>query len=98
MSSDDSASAMKALRLSDYAYIGVRPADEQPAEGPTVILGDHDADGLAYALAQARHVWPDCEAWALVGSDEKMIRTDPTWAPSVHALRTPQQLATFTTA
>jgi hypothetical protein len=98
MTTQQTRSILAALHLADYAYLGVRPKDSTPPEAPAIILDGRTATDLAYAMATAGEQWPECEAWELIGSDEQMIRTDPRWQPTMHALRTPATLATFSTA
>lgn len=97
MSPDETRALLQALRQVDHTYVGVRPADATPAEAPCIILGGRTANDLSYALVTAGQVWPDCTAWALIGSDEKLKISDPEWPPTMHALRMPATLAPFTT-
>lgn len=88
----DTAPAERALAQCDLAYIGIRPADGE-LESPAMLLGSHNAHGLSYALDGAARWWPKCTRWALVASDERLMRMDPAWPPGVRQLTKPQVLA-----
>jgi hypothetical protein len=86
------------LRDTSHRYTAIRPADATPAEAPGILIGGHAANDLAYAFDDAGEQWPQCQQWALIGSDELLIRIDPTWPPRMRSLRMPDTLATFATA
>jgi hypothetical protein len=98
MTIDDTRTLITAVQQCDYAYMGIRPADATPAEAPCIMLADATANAVADALAAASEEWPDCNQWALIGSDEQLIRANPQWPPRMRAFREPAQLATFSTA
>jgi hypothetical protein len=93
----DTRTLLQTLRASTHRYIGIRPADATPTEAPCIVLQERTANDLAYACTTAGQVWPECQGWALIGSDEQLVRNDPTWPPTMHALRMPVTLATFRT-
>jgi hypothetical protein len=97
MSPKDTRALMTALHTNDHAHLGIRPADATPAESPCVLMGGATANDLSYALVTAGQVWPDCEDWALIGSDEVEQLASPGDVPTMHALRSPDTLATFAT-
>jgi hypothetical protein len=87
--------ALQALRSSDHAYKGVRPADATPAEAPAFILEDDTAGSLDYAASSAADYWPQCSQWALIAGDEEVTDASDDWPPGLQALRTPVTLAQF---
>ena len=97
MSPQDTRALLLALKTTDYQFLGIRPADATPAESPCIVLQEHSANDLSYAPVTAGQVWPQCSEWALIGSDERLTLTTPGSVPTMHALRQPATVATFTT-
>jgi len=85
---------LQALRASDHAYKGVRPADSTPAEAPAFLLQDDTVGSLDYAASAAIDYWPQCSQWELIGSDEQ-LGAQRNLPPGLAGLRTPTKLATF---
>lgn len=85
---------LQALRASDHAYKGVRPADATPAEAPAFILQDGTVGSLDYAASAAADFWPQCKQWELIASDER-IGQAADWPAGLYALKAPTTLATF---
>jgi hypothetical protein len=85
---------LQALRGSDHAYKGVRPADSTPAEAPAFILQDDTVGSLDYAASAAIDYWPQCSQWELIASDEQ-LGAKGDWPPGLSALQTPITIATF---
>jgi hypothetical protein len=85
---------LQALRASDHAYKGVRPADATPAEAPAFVLQDDTVGALDYAASAAADYWPEARQWELIASDEQ-LGAQGDWPPGLAALRTPVTLATF---
>jgi len=94
MTPPETRNALIALRT-DHAYIAVRPADATPAEAPAFLVEQHTVQSLDYAWAEARDRWPECPRWAIIASDELLHLKDPTWPPTLRALRSPITLTTF---
>jgi hypothetical protein len=97
MTTTDSSNAIAALSKTDHAYLAIRPADATPAEAPGFLLAARSINAFNYSLQDAGKFWPDCHAWSLIGSDELLIQQGTDWPAGMNALRTPAQLATFTT-
>ena len=95
MTPTDTRQVLQALQRSDHKYIAIRPADSTPQEAPAIVLSEPTANALAYAMNTAGENWPDCSAWSLIGSDELLLQIDPSWPPTMRALRTPVEIATF---
>ena len=101
MTPTETRTLMQALRNSDHAFLGIRPADATPAEAPCIVLQGATANDLSYALVTAGQHWPECTEWNLIGSDEELSIAQP-WnadgTPSdLRALRMPDTLASFET-
>jgi hypothetical protein len=86
---------LQALRSSDHAFKGVRPADATPAEAPAFLLEDDTVGSLDYAASAAADYWPACSQWALIAGDEQLADQSKDWPPGLHALNKPVTLATF---
>ncbi len=100
-----------ALRHAVYRFIGVRPLTNQHlADEPCIVLGEHTLISLDMALQEARAMWPNAEAWQLIGSDLELVRTaeshpkvmaaapESIMSPRGRILRSPVELAAFHTA
>jgi hypothetical protein len=85
------------LRTSAHRYLAIRPTGATPAEAPGILLDGRTANDLAYACITAGQAWPEAKQWDLIASDELLLRNDPTWVPTMRALRMPTTLATFET-
>jgi len=85
---------LQALRGSDHAYKGIRPADATRAEAPAFVLQDDTVGSLDYAASAAVDYWPECEQWDLIASDEQ-LGAQGDWPAGLVALRTPIKLANF---
>lgn len=97
MSPTDTRALLNRLRISAHRYLAIRPLDATPAEAPAILIQDRNATALAYACTTAGQVWPQCEEWVLIGSDELLMLRGADWVPTMRALRMPETLATFTT-
>jgi hypothetical protein len=88
---------LRQLRTASHRYIGIRPVDATPAEAPCITLDGRTANDLAYACTTAGQVWPQCQQWVLIGSDQALVLRGADWPPTMRALRMPATLATFQT-
>jgi hypothetical protein len=94
MTPTDIRKAIAALTKADYHFVGLRPADAAPT-APCILLPAHDVGGLSYAADAAGRHWPDCTDWALIAADDELIMQDPAWPVEMRALRSPVQIAAF---
>jgi hypothetical protein len=97
MSPADTRALLQQLRTSPHRYLAIRPSDATPAEAPGILLQDRTANDLSYACTTAGQVWPQCEQWDLIGSDELLNLKGKDWVPTMRALRMPEKLASFNT-
>ena len=84
---------LQALRASDHAYKGVRPADATPPDAPAFVLDDDSVGSLDYAASAAADYWPQCSQWELIASDDGGAQSN--WPAGLMSLRTPVTLAKF---
>jgi hypothetical protein len=94
MTPQDLRATLQALRASDHAFKGVRPADSTPANTPAFLLEDNTVGALDYAASAAVDHWPECGEWNLIASDEQVGGKDG-WPAGLISLESPVVLAKF---
>lgn len=85
---------LQALRASDHAFKGIRPADATPADTPAFVLNDDTVGSLDYAASEAADYWPECSQWNLIASDDQ-LGAKGDFPPGMLMLQTPVVLAKF---